>query len=163
MSYPESVALIAHVVMEKARDGNSTVAQLMDSARRLLGVNNVMPEVPALLHEVQVECTFPDGTKLVTVHSPINLDHGNLSDALYGSFLPVPSQDVFNNTVATVTAPGHIFTLSGSIVLNKNRDTILISVLNTGDRPIQVGSHYHFVETNPFLEFDRKAAYGRYV
>jgi urease len=164
LSYPESVALIAHNIMERARDGNSTVAQLMDSARRLLGVNNVMPEVPALLHEVQVECTFPDGTKLVTVHSPINLDHGNLADALYGSFLPVPSQDVFNNdTLAStvVTAPGQVFTLPGTIVLNKNRDTILISVLNTGDRPIQVGSHYHFVETNPYLEFDRKAAYGR--
>jgi urease subunit gamma len=70
LSYPEAVALIAHVVMEKARDGDSTVADLMDSARRLLGFNNVLSEVPSLLHEVQVECTFPDGTKLVTVHSP---------------------------------------------------------------------------------------------
>jgi len=167
LSYPESVALIAHVVMEKARDGNSTVAQLMDSARRLLGVNNVMPEVPALLHEVQVECTFPDGTKLVTVHSPINLDHGNLTDALYGSFLPVPSQNIFDDTLAStagpITAPGQVFTLPGNITLNKNRDTIMISVLNTGDRPIQVGSHFHFVETNPYLEFDRKIAYGRCV
>lgn len=70
LSYPEAVALIAHVVMEKARDGDSSVADLMDSARRLLGVNNLFPEVPSLLHEVQVECTFPDGTKLVTVHTP---------------------------------------------------------------------------------------------
>ncbi len=64
------MALIAHVVMERARDGDQSVADLMDSSRRLLGIWNVMPEVPALLHEVQVECTFPDGTKLVTVHSP---------------------------------------------------------------------------------------------
>jgi urease gamma subunit len=164
LSYPEAVALIAHVVMEKARDGHSTVAQLMDSARRLLGVHNVMPEVPALLHEVQVECTFPDGTKLVTVHSPINLD-GDLADALYGSFLPIPSPTLFNthptDAIVMPTAPGHIFTLPGSILLNKNKDSILLSVLNTGDRPIQVGSHYHFVETNPYLQFDRKAAYGR--
>ena len=76
LNYPEAVALIAHVVLERARDASTdssiTVASLMDSSRRMLGIHNVMPEVPALLHEVQVEATFPDGTKLVTVHNPIN-------------------------------------------------------------------------------------------
>mmetsp|Transcript_7441 Transcript_7441/g.11326 ORF Transcript_7441/g.11326 Transcript_7441/m.11326 type:complete len:897 (+) Transcript_7441:97-2787(+) len=169
LNYPEAVALIAHVVMEQARDGDQSVADLMSSSRKLLGVNNVMPEVPALLHEVQVECTFPDGTKLVTVHSPINLDNGDLKSALYGSFLDVPSSKLFapdkksNSFVAkNVTPPGYIYTPAGeTIVLNKGKQPVLLEVTNTGDRPIQVGSHYHFVETNPFLEFDRKVAFGR--
>jgi len=173
LSYPESVALIAHVVMEQARDGDKSVAELMDSSRRLLGINNVMSEVPFLLHDVQVECTFPDGTKLVTVHSPITLDYGDLNMALYGSFLPVPSNDAFrperalssssSGTIATSdVSPGYVFTVKDQqITLNPGKDVIILTVTNTGDRPIQVGSHYHFVETNPYLEFDRIKAYGR--
>lgn len=167
LNYPEAVALIAFVVMEKARDGDQSVAQLMASARNLLGINNVMPEVPALLHEVQVECTFPDGTKLVTVHSPINMDNGDLSQALYGSFLQVPSNSSFtqsssSSSSSSIVPPGYIFTPKDvHIVLNKSKESILLTVTNTGDRPIQVGSHYHFVETNPFLKFDRKIAFGR--
>ena len=56
--------------------------------------------------------------------------------------------------------PGEIFAATGDIVLNKNRAVIIINVANTGDRPIQVGSHYHFAETNSALRFDRKAALG---
>jgi urease subunit beta len=56
--------------------------------------------------------------------------------------------------------PGEIFPASGEIVLNQERTAIIIRVANTGDRPIQVGSHYHFAETNTALEFDRKAALG---
>src|ERR1700756_2421460 len=56
--------------------------------------------------------------------------------------------------------PGEIFAVSGEIVLNKGRPTISLTVANTGDRPIQVGSHYHFAETNPALAFDREAALG---
>ena len=56
--------------------------------------------------------------------------------------------------------PGEVFPASGEIVLNKDRDAIALTVANTGDRPIQVGSHYHFAETNTALEFDRKAALG---
>lgn len=171
LSYPESVALIAHVVMEQARDGDKSVAELMDSSRRLLGIWNVMPEVPFLLHEVQVECTFPDGTKLVTVHSPITLDYGDLKEALYGSFLPVPSNSVFYPSSeeerdrvvkSTVVPPGYVFTAKDQLItLNPGKDVIVLTVTNTGDRPIQVGSHYHFVETNPYLEFDRIKAFGR--
>ena len=57
--------------------------------------------------------------------------------------------------------PGEIITLEGDITLNESRDTITISVVNTGDRPVQVGSHYHFFETNSGLSFDREAARGR--
>jgi urease subunit beta len=56
--------------------------------------------------------------------------------------------------------PGEIFTLAGDIEINKGRRTVTLEVANTGDRPIQVGSHYHFFETNPSLKFDRKKARG---
>ncbi len=56
--------------------------------------------------------------------------------------------------------PGEIFTKDGDITLNAGRKTVTVSVTNTGDRPVQVGSHYHFFETNPALQFDRKAARG---
>src|SRR5580698_9632816 len=69
LNYPESVALIATQLLELIRDGRS-VADLMDSGRRMLARIHVMAAVPALLAEVQVEGTFPDGTKLVTVHHP---------------------------------------------------------------------------------------------
>src|SRR5476651_14899 len=89
LNYPEAVALIATQILELIRDGR-TVAELMDVGRRLLGRADVMDGVPELLHEVQVEGTFPDGSKLVTVHDPIAAEHGDLTLALYGSFLPVP-------------------------------------------------------------------------
>src|SRR6188472_3419067 len=89
LNYPEAVALLATQVLEFIRDGRS-VAELMDLGRRLLGRSDVMEQVPEMLDEVQVEGTFPDGTKLVTIHHPIALESGDLSLALYGSFLPVP-------------------------------------------------------------------------
>src|SRR5258708_27279281 len=89
LNHPEAVALIATQVLEFIRDGRS-VADLMDLGRRLLGRRQVMPGVPEMVAEVQVEGTFPDGTKLVTVHHPIASENGDLTLALYGSFLPVP-------------------------------------------------------------------------
>jgi urease subunit gamma len=70
LNYPETVAYIANFVVEGAREGNS-VADLMKSAREVLKRNEVMPGVPEMIHTVQVEATFPDGTKLVTVHDPV--------------------------------------------------------------------------------------------
>ena len=70
LNYPEAVALISFEVMEGARDGQS-VALLMNTAREILTRDQVMEGIPEMLHEVQVEATFPDGTKLVTVHQPI--------------------------------------------------------------------------------------------
>src|ERR1700716_3389711 len=87
---PEAVALIATQILEFIRDGRP-VSELMDLGRQFLGRADVMDGVPELVHEVQVEGTFPDGTKLVTVHNPIVAEHGNLDLALYGSFLPVPT------------------------------------------------------------------------
>ncbi|ELR65470.1 Urease gamma subunit [Photobacterium marinum] len=70
LNYPESVALISAAVMEGAREGK-TVAELMDFGRTILSADEVMEGVAAMIHDVQVEATFPDGTKLVTVHDPI--------------------------------------------------------------------------------------------
>ncbi|GGG84024.1 urease subunit gamma [Paenibacillus radicis (ex Gao et al. 2016)] len=70
LNYPESIALITSELMEGARDG-LTVAELMTYGTRVLRRDQVMPGIPEMIHEVQVEATFPDGTKLVTVHHPI--------------------------------------------------------------------------------------------
>ncbi|MFC7339088.1 urease subunit gamma [Haloferula chungangensis] len=70
LNYPEAVAIITYEIIEGARDGKS-VATLMDEGTRLLTRDDVMPGIPEMIHEVQVEATFPDGTKLVTVHHPI--------------------------------------------------------------------------------------------
>lgn len=70
LNYPEAVAFISAAILEGARDG-MTVAQLMDYGATLLGRDDVMDGIPELIPEVQVEATFPDGTKLVTVHDPI--------------------------------------------------------------------------------------------
>jgi urease subunit gamma/beta len=159
LNYPEAVALIATVVLELVRDGR-TVAELMDRGRRLLGRRQVMAGVPEMIHEVQVEGTFPDGTKLVTVHHPVAAKDGDLSLALYGSFLPVPDLSAFGADEEDVV-PGGYDVRAGELELNEGRDAIELPVTNLGDRPVQVGSHYHFVETNASLRFDRGKAYGR--
>ncbi|MER7515330.1 urease subunit gamma [Streptomyces sp. NPDC126499] len=70
LNHPEAVALITSHVLEGARDGR-TVAELMASGRKVLSRDEVMDGIPEMIHDVQVEATFPDGTKLVTVHDPI--------------------------------------------------------------------------------------------
>lgn len=159
LNYPEAVALIATQLLELIRDGRS-VAELMDIGRTFLGRRQVMPGVPELVDEVQVEGTFPDGTKLVTVHHPIVAEHGDLSLALYGSFLPVPERARFVADDAVTLTPGELLPADGELELNANRATVELAVTNTGDRPIQVGSHFHFVESNRALQFDRAAATG---
>ena len=136
LNYPEAVAYISAAILEGAREGRS-VAELMDFGRTLLSGDDVMEGVAEMIHEVQVEATFPDGTKLVTVHEPILPGEG----------------------VAGIT-PGELIAAEGERELNVDRAKLTLSVANTGDRPIQVGSHYHFAETNPALAFDRQAARG---
>ncbi len=161
LNHPEAVALIATQLLEFIRDGRS-VANLMDLGRQFLGRRQVMPGVPSMIQDVQVEGTFPDGTKLVTVHHPIAREDGDLTLALYGSFLPVPSPSQFDGAEAEDTwEPGECLPADGDLELNAGRETASLSVTNLGDRAIQVGSHYHFVETNGRLEFDRNKAYGK--
>ena len=158
LNYPESVALLATQLLELIRDGRS-VAELMDIGRTILGRRQVMDGVPQLVTEVQIEGTFPDGTKLVTVHYPIVAEHGDLELALYGSFLPVPDRATFAEAPREMPV-GNVIVGDGDIVLNEGRPTTEIVVTNTGDRPIQVGSHYHFIETNRALSFDRDGLAG---
>ena len=135
LNYPEAVAYISAAIMEGAREGR-TVAELMDYGRTLLTGDDVMDGVAEMIHDVQVEATFPDGTKLVTVHEPI-----------------ITSR-------APALKAGEVIAAEGDIELNRDRETLQIEVANTGDRPIQVGSHYHFYETNDALEFDREPTRG---
>lgn len=159
LSYPEAVALLATQLLELIRDGRS-VAELMDVGRRILGRAHVLPGVADLVHEVQVEGTFEDGTKLVTVHEPIATDDGDLALALYGSFLPVPPP--FPPPEAgEAHPPGAVVVAAGEIELNPGRPTTRVEVVNRGDRPIQVGSHFPFADVNRALDFDRGAAAGK--
>ena len=134
LNHPEAIALITDFVVEGARDGLS-VSDLMQQGAQILTAEQVMPGVAEMIHDVQVEATFPDGTKLVTVHEPIR-------------------------GAAHKVIPGEVIVEDGEIVMNEGRPTVSILVANTGDRPIQVGSHYHFYETNAGLAFDREKARG---
>ncbi|KAI7907525.1 urea amidohydrolase alpha subunit [Cokeromyces recurvatus] len=148
------------------RDGCYSVAQLMDMGKQMLGRRHVIPDVFHNLHEVQVEGTFPDGSYLVTVHDPICTENGNLEMALYGSFFPIPSKDKFppisseEDYMDKKRAPGAIIVKSGKIELNAGRKRLSLAVTNYGDRPIQIGSHFHFIEANAALNFNRALAYG---
>jgi urease subunit gamma/beta len=139
LNYPEAVALITDELLEAARDGR-TVAELMGFGSEILTAADVLPGIPAMLHILQVECVFPDGTKLVTVHDPIR---------------PAAGDDSLPET------PGEIIPAAGVIELFPGRPRKTIAVVNTGDRPVQIGSHFHFFEVNRALEFDRDAAFGQ--
>jgi urease subunit gamma/beta len=137
LNYPEACALIADEICEGARDGRS-VAQLMGEGTTILSEADVLPGVAKLIGVLQVEAMFPDGQKLITVHQPIAIS-------------PTESEG---------REPGEVIVAEGEIVLNEGRPTADVTVRNIGDRPIQVGSHYHFFEVNKELECDRSAAFG---
>ena len=134
LNHPEAIALITDFVVEGARDGR-TVAELMEAGAHVVTADQVMDGIAPMIHDIQIEATFPDGTKLVTVHHPIR-------------------------GAASALTPGEVLTPPGDIVMNEGRETVTLKVANSGDRPIQVGSHYHFFETNPALKFDRAKARG---
>lgn len=169
LNHPEAVALIASQIQEFVRDGKP-VSEQMNIGRQMLGIRQVLPGVAEMIPEVQIEATFPDGTKLVTIHQPIARENGDLKLALYGSFLPVPELSVFDQPAllerGAVDAPldvnpGEYFSGSDKpLHLNPGRQTKRLKVTSTCDRPIQIGSHYHFVEANRFLAFDRLASIG---
>ena len=142
LNHPEAVAIIADEILEGAREGRG-VAELIAFGSTILTADDVMPNVADLMPMIQVEGTFPDGTKLVTVHDPIR-----------------PGK---NKAEAGAVRPGEIIAAEGEIEINAGRAKAEIKVVNTGDRPIQVGSHYHFFETNKALDFDRAAAFGMHL
>jgi urease subunit gamma/beta len=168
LNYPEAMALLATVLLELIRDGRS-VAELMELGRGVLGRAQVQEGVAEMIREVQIEGTFDDGTKLVTVHDPIVAADGDLALALHGSFLPVPDRAMFARTeVAAATTgtldpagpPGAMRVAAGTIELAAGRARTRLEVTNTGDRPIQVGSHFPFADCNRALRFDRAQAAG---
>ena len=139
LNHPEAVALIADEILEGAREGRS-VADLIAYGSTLLSEDDVLPGVADLMPMLQVEGSFPDGTKLVTVHQPIRPG----------------TQPAATDAVV----PGEILAMEGEIELNAGRARTTVRAINTGDRPIQVGSHFHFFEVNRALRFDRAAAFG---
>jgi urease len=174
LNHPEATALIAMRVCELARDPKSgvdadgrrrptTTAEAQDLGKGILGTRHVLPGVPELVGDVQVEATFPDGTKLVTIHDAICREDVDLELALRGSFLPRPSDDAFPavGAEAKQPAPGEICTSKDSHELLAGREKTKLKITNACDRPIQVGSHFHLIEANRFLVFDRRRAYGK--
>lgn len=147
LNYPEVMALLIVHVLEGARDGR-TVAELMSSGRKLLSREEVMEGVPEMIEIVQVEATFPDGTKLVTIHDPFP-DAGKDEE-----------QAVCPGKVDFSTREG-----DEVVVFNERQrklDQVTeLTVKNPTDRPVQVGSHYHFAEANGGLEFPRMEAWGK--
>jgi urease subunit gamma/beta len=139
LSYAEARALIADEVVEAARAGAS-VAEAAAHGASVLTDDDVLPGVPTLLGSVQVEAFFEDGQKLVTVHDAIGPGSG-----------AAPQPDVI---------PGEVLPCNGELELNAGRAGTTVVVDNTGDRPIQVGSHFHFFEVNRALRFDRASAFG---
>lgn len=138
LSYPEAIAYLSGHIIEGAREGK-TVQQLIDECNQLLTSEDVMPGVPELIEQVQVEAMFVDGTKLVSLNNPIPYTTSNH---------PIPGAYDF---------------ASDDIVLSEGRKRIRITVTNTADRPVQVGSHFHFYEANPALSFDREQTKGYHL
>ncbi len=141
LNYPEATAYIADEILEGAREGKS-VAQLIGFGSTLLSTDDVMPGVADLMPVLQVEGTFPDGTKLVTVHEPIR-----------------PGTQPAN----PAHTPGEIIAAEGDIEINAGRRKVSLTAVNTGDRPIQIGSHFHFFEVNKAMQFDREKAFGMHL
>lgn len=117
----------------------------MAIGKTMLGRRHVLPSVVQSLHEVMIEGTFRSGTYLVTVHNPVSSDDGDLEKALYGSFLPVPSNDIFPlprpEVYESENQPGAVVAVKGQagiIKLNEGRKRIRLKVTSKGDRPIQV-------------------------
>ncbi len=145
LNYPETIALISSAILEGARDGKS-VAELMEYGRQILTEEDVMDGVASMIPDIQVEATFPDGTKLVTVHNPIQ---------------PLKETDSMNKNDEDVLIPGElIIKMSDEIELNLDRKRIRIVVATYGARPSQGGSHFLFYETNAALHFEREKAKG---
>lgn len=144
LNYPESVAILCSFVMEAARDGQS-VADLMQSGREVLSREDVLPGIPEMLEEVQIEATFPDGTKLVTIHDPFQGPTSAATEA---------SEQIH---------PGQVIAADGTIEINAGHHQTQLLVVNSGDRPVQVGSHFHFAQSNEALIFDRTTAFGMHL
>ena len=126
-------------MLEGAREGRS-VAELVEWAGTLLTTDDVLPGVAALVPRIMVDGLFEDGSRLIAIYNPIRPGRQAALDE-QGS-------------------PGEVITPDGDIELNEGRRKVALEVVNTGDRAIQVASHFHFFETNKALDFERAQAFG---
>jgi urease subunit gamma/beta len=134
LSHPEAVALLTDEVMLAARK-NMAYDEVIDHAAATLTADQCEPGVPDMVRIVTVDASFPDGTKLVTLIDPIAARENDIR-------------------------PGEIIVGDEPVELFPGAERISLTVVNRGDRDVQVRSQSHFFETNPSLEFDRRAAWG---
>jgi urease subunit gamma/beta len=134
LNVPEATALVADTVCEAARDGKR-LAEATAAGASVLGPDDVLPGVTDVVTEVKVEAVFDDGTRLVVVRQP---------------FGPVTASDTAVGATIPAAPPAEA----------ARHDVIRLSVVNTGEVPISITSHFHFFEVNKRLQFDRPAAYG---
>jgi urease subunit gamma/beta len=154
LNVPEATALIADTVVEAARDGRR-LADAAEAGRQVLTADDVLPGVPEVVGDVMVEAGFDDGTRLVVVTDPFRLGSAEPSAAtpVLSAAMPAPG--------AAMPAPGAVLTGEGLARSAALRQTFPVEVLNTGQVPVSVTSHWHFFEANPRLQFDRSQTYGR--
>ncbi len=146
LNVPEATALIADAVAEAARDGRRH-DEALEIGRSLLGPDDVLPGVADLLADVKVEAVFDDGTRLVVVPDPIG--GGHLGAQAPGAVEVAADADAATPLARPSAAVDSTWSSSTST--------------NTATVPITVTSHFHFLEVNPRLSFDRAAAYGRHL
>lgn len=137
LNVPEATAIIADTVCEAARDGRRLVEAAAAGAS-VLGPDDVLPGVADIVREVKVEAVFDDGTRLVVVRDPFGPDAGMGDEA-----------------------PGAVITAAHEPIVPDG--LVRLTVLNTGDVPVSITSHFHFFEVNPRLRFDRAVAYGMHL
>ncbi|MDA0229343.1 MAG: urease subunit beta [Proteobacteria bacterium] len=138
LSHPEAIAYICDELLYSARLGKS-LKDVMGFGSQLLTTDDVLPGVAELIPVIHVEAMFPDGTKLVTVHEPIRPGAKEQPARLQA---------------------GEVMTPDGDIEINAGRRKLTLVATNSGDRPVQVGSHFHFFEINKAIDFDRAASFG---
>ncbi len=144
LNVPEATALIADTVCEAARDG-LRLAEAIEAGRSVLSAAEVLPGVPDIVTEVQVEAVFEDGTRLAVISEPFR--GASLGGRAPGAILPREDRDDAR-------------TASWDAAAGQRPPVTSLPVRNTGDVPISVTSHFHFFEVNRRLAFDRAAAYG---
>jgi urease subunit gamma/beta len=145
LNVPEATAVIADAVAEAARDGKRH-EEAIAVGRAVLGPDDVLPGVSDVLYDVKVEALFDDGTRLVVVPDPIGAEP-------LGAEAP---------GAVTVAAPAERDE-AADIARWSTLDVVEVDVHNTALVPITVTSHFHFLEVNPRLSFDRETAYGRHL
>lgn len=160
LNVPEATALIADTVCEAARDG-LRLTEAIEAGRSVLSAADVLPGVPDVVTEVQVEAVFDDGTRLAVVSQPFR--GASLGGSAPGAILLREDREqrgslpraVASTSTSTSASPS-----TSTSVAPTAAPPVTLPVRNTGDVPISVTSHFHFFEVNRRLAFDRAAAYG---